>query len=554
MNEMSINTRTRLMAVLACASLLVAIALVAQEIPSDEVRWVRMPYVPQITTSPVIRVQSDLVEVATTVADNHGKPVSNLGKDDFLLFDNGKPQTISTFSVQAGLQDLTTAQATPASGGAAASPTVQPRYIALFFDDANTTYQNLYFARQGAIKLIRKGLDPGERVGIFTASQTLTLDFTDDTQKLLATLNKLRLFQRMSDQGAFACPPESPYQAWVIVHFGGKTDELLAAIKAASYCCGGAAESCARTEAEAVTSNAESYSLDTLHSIEYVIRHLGEMPGRRILVVASSGFLTMSFGQQTQKIVEAALRANIVINSLDSAGLDPNRDLFDAHFSMVLPMSDLALGTGGKFLHNGNDLAEEFHTLTTVPSVSYILGFSPTDLRIDGTEHKLKVKLREPPHLTVNARPSYYAPSNELSSPEKKFKKLQADVMSSENSSEIPVQFTAVPETLRTGELSLKMLLYVDIRKLPFREYSDRRAERLIFITALFDEKNQFVTGVESVMDLRLKSGTLKRLSTQGLDAKLSISAPAGSYRVRQVVQEVVGGRITALSRAVEIH
>jgi hypothetical protein len=278
------------------------------------------------------------------------------------------------------------------------------------------------------------------------------------------------------------------------------------------------------------------------------------MPGRRILVVASSGFLTMSFGQQTQKVIEAAVRASIVINSLDSAGLDPNRDPFDAHFSMVLPLSDLALGTGGKFLHNGNDLADEFHTLTAVPSVSYILGFSPTDLRIDGTEHKLKVKLKEPARLTVNARPSYYAPSNELSPPEKKFHKLQTDVMSSENPSDIPVQFTAVPETLRSGELSLKMLLHVDIRKLPFRQYSDRRAERLIFITALFDGKNQFVTGVESVMDLRLRAGTLKRLSTQGIDAKLSVQAPAGTYRVRQVVQEAVGGHITAISRTVEIH
>jgi len=547
--------RARLIVIVACACLLIAIALLAQDIPSDEVRWVRMPYVPQITTSPVIRVQSDLVEVATTVVDNHGKPVSNLEKDDFLLFDNGKQQTISTFSVQLGSQIPAAAQGTSASTSAApAQPAVQSRYVALFFDDANTSYQNLYFARQGAIKLIRKGLDPGERVGIFTASGTLTLDFTDDTQKLLATLNKLRLFQRMSDQGAFACPPESPYQAWVIVHFGGKTDELMAAIKAASFCCGGAAESCARTEAEAVTSNAENYSLDTLHSIEYVVRHLGEMPGRRILVVASSGFLTMSFGQQTQKIVEAAVRASIVINSLDSAGLDPNRDPFDAHFSMVLPLSDLALGTGGKFLHNGNDLADEFHTLTALPSVSYMLGFSPTDLKIDGTEHKLKVKLKEPARLTVSARPTYYAPSNELSPSEKKFKKLQTDVMSSEERSEIPIQFAAVPETLRSGVLSLKMSLHVDIRKLPFQEYSDRRAQRLIFITALFDAKNQFVTGVESVMDLRLKSGTLKRLTAQGLDAKLSIQAPAGTYRVRQVVQEVVGGHITAVNRTVEIH
>jgi len=78
--------------------------------------------------------------------------------------------------------------------------------------------------------------------------------------------------------------------------------------------------------------------------------------------------------------------------------------------------------------------------------------------------------------------------------------------------------------------------------------------ERLIFITALFDAKNQFLTGVQGVMDLRLKEASLKQLSTQGLDAKLSIEAPAGSYRVRQVVQEAVSGHVAAFSRQIEIH
>jgi hypothetical protein len=83
---------------------------------------------------------------------------------------------------------------------------------------------------------------------------------------------------------------------------------------------------------------------------------------------------------------------------------------------------------------------------------------------------------------------------------------------------------------------------------------ADRQVERLIFITSLFDAKNQLLTGVEGVMDLRLKQAMLKRLSTQRLDAKLSIQAPAGTYRVRQVVQESVSGRLAAVNRTVEMH
>jgi hypothetical protein len=38
------------------------------------------------------------------------------------------------------------------------------------------------------------------------------------------------------------------------------------------------------------------------------------------------------------------------------------------------------------------------------------------------------------------------------------------------------------------------------------------------------------------------------------VDAHLSLQAPPGTYRLREVVQEVVGGRLSASSRAVEIQ
>ena len=196
--------RSKLIIVLSFTCSLATIALVAQEIPSDELFWGSRPYVPEVAGTSAIRVQSDLVEVPTTVRDGHGNPVGDLKKEDFLLFDNGKLQTISTFSVLTG-----TADSMPGNVSDAA-PLAQPRYVALFFDDVNTSFSNLNFARDGAIKFIRKGLDPGERVGVFTASGALSLDFTDDAQKLLDTLAKLRLFQRPAIWRATL----SPGRAW----------------------------------------------------------------------------------------------------------------------------------------------------------------------------------------------------------------------------------------------------------------------------------------------------------------------------------------------------
>lgn len=55
-------------------------------------------------------------------------------------------------------------------------------------------------------------------------------------------------------------------------------------------------------------------------------------------------------------------------------------------------------------------------------------------------------------------------------------------------------------------------------------------------------------------MDLRLKAGTLAIISNGGLDAKLSVQAPPGNYRLRQVIQEVGDVRITTINRNVKIE
>jgi hypothetical protein len=116
-----------------------------------------------------------------------------------------------------------------------------------------------------------------------------------------------------------------------------------------------------------------------------------------------------------------------------------------------------------------------------------------------------------------------------------------------------------ISETVPDGAHSLKVTGHVEVHRLPFEHMAwsgvgDRKVERLIFVTALFDGKNQFRTGVQGVVDLRLKEATLKRISAQGVDANLSLQAPAGSYWVRQVVQEAVNGKVAAVNWMVEIR
>ena len=107
---------------------------------------------------------------------------------------------------------------------------------------------------------------------------------------------------------------------------------------------------------------------------------------------------------------------------------------------------------------------------------------------------------------------------------------------------------------LRHGETAVRVMVHVNVQGLPFNKQNGRHEEKLIFITALFDPQGKFLTGAEGVMDFALRDASLFEVFSQGVTAKLSLLAPPGNYRLRQVVQEVANGKITSMSRAVEIH
>jgi len=561
-----------------CGCLLGGVTPFAQDIPSDEFIWDSGPYYPE--SNVMFRANNTLIEVPTVVRDQSDRPVAGLTKDDFQLFDNGKPQTINSFSVLSGSAITWTDRALPAASSPDAAP-VEPRYVALFLDDVNTpgliqdAYANLTFARDSAEKFIGEGLDPGERIGIFTASRDLTVDFTDDAGKLLDALKKLRLKSRQDDQIAGACPVLDAYQAWAIVHIGEMTQEWDSAWRTAYDYCPEiihlprqirpeAAKNLARRVAEEKTMIADVWEGNTLSSLGSVIRHLGEMPGRRMLVLASGGFLTRSFRQRQQRIIDAATSSRVIINSLNTTGLPvaPAPWTVKAtHFTYMNAtrggvsnpnndaMADMAWATGGLFYHNNNDLATGFHELAKAP-VSYVLGFSPENLKSDGSLHRLKVKLVEGEHRSVDARPSYSAPGGDPTKADNKSDKLNRSVTGTDDLTEIPIVFTE--NASEPG--SLKVAVHVDAAKLPYKKMASRHTERLIFVTALFDESDRFLSGVEGVMQLQLKDETIQKVSAHGFDAHFSISAPKGRYRVRQVVQEIEGGRVASLNRAVEIR
>src|SRR5579872_1242733 len=181
----------------------------------------------EATTSKVaeaakFRVNVKLVLARVVVRDASGHAVGNLHKEDFQIFDNGKPQVISDFDVEhIGPQASTSATAalsTPNAADPAVNPPTLPvRYIAYLFDDLHFNFADLALVRKAAGRRF-DALGPTERAAIYSTSGQTNLDFTDDHAKLRQTLERMQPRPTIDTQGSTECPLITLYQADLIVN------------------------------------------------------------------------------------------------------------------------------------------------------------------------------------------------------------------------------------------------------------------------------------------------------------------------------------------------
>ena len=234
-------------------------------------------------------------------------------------------------------------------------------------------------------------------------------------------------------------------------------------------------------------------SQDTLESIDRVVNDLARMPGSRMLLLVSSGFLAGTLEREQDQVINRALRTGVVINALDAKGLyaeAPVRPLdeplngemgipdstfrfevsssLDRLWAVTEAMANFAQSTGGLFFHNDNDLAFGFRELAAVPEVSYILTFRPDDAAATGRYHKLRVRLAFSNPYSIEARPGYFALPRDSATPADWRSRLDQQVKGEEPVQEFPVTLTVESRKLAGGSAVFTARIHVDMKTLRF--------------------------------------------------------------------------------------
>jgi VWFA-related protein len=542
-------------------------------------------------TPATFKVRVNLVLVRVVVRDSDGKAIANLKQEDFQLFDNRKAQSIVTFSMETPqTRVVKNVDTTPAAGAADAAVPATPaapanvsglaqRFVAMVFDDINFSMEDANFVRKSAERFLSK-LAPSDRVAIYSTSGQVSRDFTNDREALEKTLLSVVPRPLAQSRTFHSCPDISYYQADLIENKGDQQARAVAAEDAVQCAFQGD-----ETQIAAAQAMAESEALNTLAAgdadanmvyrhLEDHIRRLISMPGERVMVLVSPGFIPSTLWSDISSLIDRATRAKVVINTIDARGLytpdisgdiaSPSRDSFrtagykasyriQAQSAQEEVLSALADGTGGTFFHNRNDIDVGMERAGASPEVSYVLGFSPQNLKIDGSFHTIKVSLANKLKYSLQARRGYYAPKALKDPGEAAKEEIQEAIFSQEEIHDLPVELQTQFFKKDSAEARLAVLTRFDIKGIRFRKAEGRNLDNVTIATAIFDENGNFVTGGEKVVEMKLLDTTYERLTRNGFTVKSSFDVRPGTYMVRMVVRDGEGQQMAARNGAVVI-
>jgi VWFA-related protein len=534
-------------------------------------------------TGNTFKLRVNLVQVHVIVRGDAGKPLEGLRKEDFQLFDNGKLQPITTFAVETARSRKEAAEKTQeGEDTGSSSATLPERFVALTFDDVHLKMQDTGPLRVAAAKFF-DAMAPADRVGIFTTSGQLTMDFTSDKEALKQKLIGL-IPRGMLNKSATECPDVSYYMADQVTKEGIPTDPSHAGpqgfevlVQETLRCMPGidlrTAGTIVSTEVNRVMNMGEAENRDTYRQLDGVLRVLSAKPGTRILLLASPGFLLGMLNFEASQVVERANRSNIVINTLDARGLyvadvtgdiaQPSADppeLLGVKASYRLAeqneqqgvLMDFAYGTGGTFF-NSNDIEGGLKQLGGAPEVSYVLGFSPQNQKMDGRYHTLKVSLAGQHKYTIQARRGYFAPNKAEDPQEIAKQEIQEAVFSQDEIFDLPM--TLQTQYFKTGdtETRLSVVSRLDVQRMEFHKADGRNFDEVTVATVVFDDNGKFVMGGEKLVKMRLLDASIERLGHTGFVVKSTFDLKPGKYLVRQVVRDTEGPHMAARNGIVVI-
>ncbi|HKB13048.1 MAG TPA: VWA domain-containing protein [Vicinamibacterales bacterium] len=516
------------------------------------------PQAQQQPQQPTFRVRVDFVEVDVVVTDRQGNLVRDLKKEDFQVLEDGKAQTISTFTqvdipVERGDRPLFADSPIEPDVKTNETP-FDGRVYVMVIDDLHTRFGRTVRVKAAARQFIERRFGANDLMAIvhtsgasdanqeFTSNKRLLLAAVDRTngRKLdSATANKTREYFNTRDlrqQGDPLNDPEDAERGF----------------------------------------NARN-TLDTLRN---VAEWFGSVRGRRKTIlfvsegidydiydmIASNGSNHQSASMvldATRDAIAAATRSNVAIYGIDPRGLT---DLGDESIEIGSFPDDTSLGigtgslfnevrlsqdslrvlseeTGGFAVVNKNDYTTAYQRIVEDNSTYYVLAYYPPDAR-PGRLHKIDVRVTRP-GLTVRARKGYVTPKKAEEVKTTNSKSPSTPELREALDSPLPVSGLTIhvfAAPFKGAAPNASVLFGVEMRG---RDLQLAQNAKFLLSYIAIDQNGKVRGGnTDSLSMPNLKPETRARIEQTGLRMLNRLDLPPGKYQLRVAAHDTNGGNV----------
>ena len=504
-----------------------------------------------------LKVQSNLVVEAVEVKDKQGKFVHGLTAKDFVLTEDGVPQTIKYCEHQ----DLSeTAKPLPPMDPSTENVTMynrlaresiapesmdnerykNRRLLSLYFDMSALPPADQMRALDAAQKFVRTQMTTADLVSIMRydgGSVDILQDFTDDRNRLLSILETMVVGEGQgmadttddassADTGAAFGQDDSEFNVF-------NTDRQLAALQTATHM-------------------------------------LGQVNGKKSLLYFASGMRLNGIDNQAQMHATAdeAIRDGVSIWTIDARGLVAGAPMGDASQgspggqSMYTGASAqavttnfqqsqdtlyaLAGDTGGKAFLDNNDLSRGIVQAQESISDYYIIGYYTTNTDPNGKFRRIRISLANNQEAKLDYRQGYYA-NKEFA----KFndvdreRQLEDALMLEDPITDLTIAMEIDYFQLNRAEYFVPIIVKIPGRELALAKRGGAEYTRIDFVGEIKDLVGG--TTVENVRDnvsIKLSDKTAAELARVPMEYDTGYTLLPGKYSIKVLARDDETGRI----------
>jgi VWFA-related protein len=513
------------------------------------------------TDDDIVRITTNLVQIDAIVTKD-GKPVANLKAEDFEIFEDGKRQTITSFAYISNVPAVTTTVDAERDKSAPVPPLKRDdprRTLAIVVDDLGLSAESMSNVRRQLRKFVTEQIQPYDLVAIIrTGSQIGALQqFTNEKRLLTRAVDQLR-WNACSRSGVSVLPP---------------TQRILE-LGTTEYVCGG-------------------YSFfSTMKSLGSIIDGMAEMPGRKSLMILSdslpaetqdSPFFNIDRDSPLndatnrvialQRIAERAIRASVVIYSVDTQGLQTTgitaADRFSGNFRQLTQQMNALIGarsrvildrrgggemmsrqTGGYQIRNSNDF--KFDRILEEQNGYYLIGYRPTDETFNRKFHHITAKVKRS-GMTLRTRYGFhgYSEDDVIRKPQSR---TNLALMSPFGSQDIDLEFTAFFANDKVAGSVIRSFLYLDAKDLTFVNANDKHEANIELHGVIFGDNGMVVDQIRHSGVVSLPEKDYQRAMSEGIRIRFDMPAKRpGAYQLRVAARDVASSRIGSAGQFVGV-